>query len=91
MKRVAIPLTFVLFDLAMAARPSRARGGGLLRFALCLQLLCRPAWCRSITPPKRYTALKLLRNLAREGSADEISIDIGGTLAKVRSAGVTWV
>ena len=51
-------------------------------FALALVLALEVVDARMLAPLRKSTALKLLRRLA-EGSDDEISIDIGGTLAKV--------
>ena len=50
--------------------------------ALALVFFMSASDARMIAPLRRGTALKLLKRLA-EGSDDQLSIDIGGTLAKV--------
>ena len=55
---------------------------GLRLHALLLSLLAA-AQARMIAPLRRQTALKLLRRLAEDENKDLLSIDIGGTLAKV--------
>ena len=55
---------------------------GALRLALLL--LALPLACARLpTPLRRRMALRILDRLTAEGSRDELSIDIGGTLAKV--------
>jgi len=50
--------------------------------ALCLAAVLSPCDSRMISPLRKRSAFNLLRRLA-EGSPDRISLDIGGTLAKV--------
>ena len=83
----------ILFPLRMQharARPtqpgmSRRRRGGLsppLLLMFFLSTAVRQASARMLAPMRRESALGLVRRLAA-GSQDLLSIDIGGTLAKV--------